>query len=287
MSEQKFSIKVARFEDVELATKWAEYEGWNPGLHDAKFYYQVDTIGFYMGYLGDEPIASISVVKYDDDFGFLGFYIVKPEYRGQGYGYQLWQQALTHLDGCNVGLDGVVDQQDNYKKSGFKLAHRNICFVRKGGVIENIEQVDAENIKPLSSLEFNDIKKYCAAFFPADRQAFLKGWITQSDSVALGYVENGALKGIGVIRQCAPGYKIGPLFADSADIARALYLRLSGHVSENEDIFLDVPQVNDEAVKLAEQFAMRQCFETARMYTQTQPEIQLQRTYGITSFEIG
>lgn len=287
MSEQKFSIKVARFEDVELATKWAEYEGWNPGLYDAKFYYQVDTSGFYMGYLGDEPIASISVVKYDDDFGFLGFYIVKPEYRGQGYGYQLWQQALTHLDGCNVGLDGVVDQQDNYKKSGFKLAHRNIRFVRKGGVIESIEQVDAENIKPLSSLEFNDIKKYCAAFFPADRHAFLKGWITQSDSVALGYVENGELIGIGAIRQCASGYKIGPLFADSADIASALYLQLICHVSDNDDIFLDVPQVNDEAVKLAEQFAMRQCFETARMYTQNQPEIQLQRTYGITSFEIG
>jgi len=287
MPEQKFSIKVASFEDVELATKWAKDEGWNPGLHDAQLYYQVDTSGFYMGYLDDEPIASISVVKYDDDFGFLGFYIVKPEYRGQGYGYRLWQQALTHLDGCNIGLDGVVDQQDNYKKSGFKLAHRNIRFARKGGVIESIEQADADNIKPLSSFEFNDIKKYCAAFFPADRYTFLKDWITQSDSVALGYAENGSLKGVGVIRQCASGYKIGPLFADSADIARALYLQLSSHVSENEDIFLDVPQVNDEAVKLAEQFAMTQCFETARMYTRTEPDIQLQRTFGITSFEIG
>lgn len=287
MSELKFSIKVASFEDVKLATKWAEDEGWNPGLHDAKLYYQVDTIGFYMGYLDDEPIASISVVKYDNSFGFLGFYIVKPEYRGQRYGYQLWQKALTHLDGCNVGLDGVVDQQDNYKKSGFKLAHRNIRFVRKGGVIESIEQANADNIKPLSSLEFNDVKKYCASFFPADRNAFLKDWIKQDNSVALGYLENGALQGVGVIRQCASGYKIGPLFADSAEIARAIYLTLSGHVSENDDIFLDVPQVNNEAVKLAEQFAMTQCFETARMYTRTEPDIQLQRTFGITSFEVG
>ena len=61
--------------------------------------------------------------------------------------------------------------------------------------------------------------------------------------------------------------------AGSADIARALYLKLSGHVSEDDDIFLDVPQFNDEAVKLAEQFAMTQCFETARMYTQTEPDI--------------
>jgi GNAT superfamily N-acetyltransferase len=287
MLEQEFSVKVASFEDVKVATKWAEDEGWNPGLHDALLYYQVDKNGFYMGYLDDEPIASISVVKYDDGFGFLGFYIVKPEYRGQGYGYQLWQRALTHLDGCNIGLDGVVDQQDNYKKSGFKLAHRNIRFIRKGGVIESTEQANADNIKPLSSLEFNDVKKYCAAFFPADRHKFLRDWITQSDCLALGCVENGVLKGIGVIRQCAAGYKIGPLFADSADIASKLYLQLSCHVSENDDVFLDVPQVNDDAVKLAEQFAMTQCFETARMYTQTEPDIQLQRTFGITSFEIG
>lgn len=287
MKKKIFSVKVASFEDVKLATKWAEDEGWNPGLNDAQLYYHVDTSGFYMGYLDDEPIASISVVKYDDDFGFLGFYIVKPECRGQGYGYQLWQKALTHLDGCNIGLDGVVDQQENYKKSGFKLAQRNIRFVRKGGFIESIEQANADNIKPLSSLEFNDVKKYCAAFFPADRNAFLKDWIKQDNSVALGYLENGALQGVGVIRQCVSGYKIGPLFADSAEIASALYLTLSGHVSENDDIFLDVPQVNNEAVKLAEQFAMTQCFETARMYTQTEPDIQLQRTFGITSFEIG
>jgi len=287
MKKKIFSVKVASFEDVKLATQWAEEEGWNPGLHDAKLYYQVDTSGFFMGYLDDEPIASISVVKYDEGFGFLGFYIVKPEYRGQGYGYQLWRQALTHLDGCNIGLDGVVDQQDNYKNSGFKLAHRNIRFVRKGGVIESTEQANADNIKPLSSLEFNDVETYCAAFFPAFRNAFLKDWIKQDNSLALGYVENGSLQGMGVIRQCASGYKIGPLFADSADIARALYLTLSGHLSENDDIFLDVPQVNNEAVKLAEQFAMTQCFETARMYTRTEPDIQLQRTFGITSFEIG
>lgn len=287
MLEQEFSVKVASFEDVKVATKWAEDEGWNPGLHDALLYYQVDKNGFYMGYLGDEPIASISVVKYDNCFGFLGFYIVKPEYRGQGFGYQLWEQALTHLDGCNIGLDGVVDQQDNYKKSGFKLAHRNIRFVRKGGVIESTAHADVDNVKSLTSLEFNDVEKYCAAFFPADRHAFLKNWVSQDHSTALAYIENGALQGVGVIRKCASGYKIGPLFADSADIASALYLQLSCHVSENDDIFLDVPQVNDDAVKLAEQFSMSQCFETARMYTQTEPEIQLQRTFGITSFEIG
>lgn len=62
-----------------------------PGLHDADCYFSADPKGFLVGLLDDEPIATISVIKYDDAFGFLGFYIVKPEYQGQGYGLQLWQ----------------------------------------------------------------------------------------------------------------------------------------------------------------------------------------------------
>lgn len=72
-------------------------------------------------------------MKYDNSYGFLGFYIVKPEFRGRGYGLKLWQAGLKYLEGCNVGLDGVVEQQGNYMQSGFKLAYGNIRFEGTGG----------------------------------------------------------------------------------------------------------------------------------------------------------
>jgi hypothetical protein len=31
-------------------------------------------------------------------FGFLGFYIVKPEYRGKGYGIQIWNAGLINQE---------------------------------------------------------------------------------------------------------------------------------------------------------------------------------------------
>ena len=64
-------------------------------------------------------------------FAFLGFYIVKPELRGRGYGLRLWQAGMARLGNRIVGLDEVIAQQENYKRSGFVLAHRNIRF---GGV---------------------------------------------------------------------------------------------------------------------------------------------------------
>ena len=57
--------------------------------------------------------AGISAVRYPEDFGFIGLYIVVPEQRGRGYGIQLWNAAMQRLAGCNIGLDGVIEQQEN------------------------------------------------------------------------------------------------------------------------------------------------------------------------------
>jgi ribosomal protein S18 acetylase RimI-like enzyme len=41
--------------------------------------------------------ARCPAVKYGESFGFMGFYIVKPAYRGQGYGMQIWNTGLNHF----------------------------------------------------------------------------------------------------------------------------------------------------------------------------------------------
>ena len=75
----------------------------------------------------------ISAVRYGSGFGFIGFYIVRPNFRGQGYGLQIWNAAMARLAGRTIGLDGVVAQQDNYRKSGFVLAWNNARFEGLGG----------------------------------------------------------------------------------------------------------------------------------------------------------
>jgi len=53
-------------------------------------------------------------------------------------------------------------------------------------------------------------------------------------------------------------------------------------------VFLDVPLPNADAVALAERHGLRGVFETARMYAGgNAPACELQRVYGITSFELG
>lgn len=283
MQERDFTIKTMNREEIDIAIGWAVKEGWNPGLHDAGCYHTADPNGFLIGLLGDEPIATISVVKYDKSFGFLGFYIVKPRYRGKGYGIQIWNAGLKYLEGQNIGLDGVVEQQNNYEKSGFQLAFRNIRYEGVGGG----DPPENSDIVQLNTLPFEIIDLYDRSFFPANRSRFIKSWINQADSHSLGIIQNGTLAGYGVIRQCHSGYKIGPLFAESPDLAEALFLTMKATVKPSEPIYLDAPEVNQAAVALAERYGMKVSFETARMYMGEMPDMPINRLFGVTSFEVG
>jgi len=282
MQENIFTIKTMSRKEVNIAIEWAAAEGWNPGLHDAECYFTADPNGFLIGLIDDEPIATISVIKYGDSFGFIGFYIVRPEYRGKGYGIQIWNAGLKYLEGRNIGLDGVVAQQDNYKKSGFKLAYRNIRYEGIGGC-----SLPDSEIVQLSTLPFETIDSYDRPFFSENRSRFVCSWINQPECHSLGIMQNGKLSGYGVIRECRVGYKIGPLFADDPEIAESLFLALKSKVKSTDPVFLDIPEVNQSAVALAERHNMKVSFETARMYSVEMPDIPINRLFGVTSFEIG
>ncbi|WP_194867257.1 GNAT family N-acetyltransferase [Pseudoalteromonas sp. PPB1] len=281
---KEYTIRTMTRDEVNLAIDWAAQEGWNPGLEDAHCYYQADPQGFLIGLLNDEPVAVISAIKYGCSFGFIGFYIVKPEYRGQGLGLKIWQAAIARLEGCNIGLDGVVEQQENYKKSGFALAYANR---RYQGMSHMLADQGSENLVDLSSLSIEAIEQFIMPFFPVQRAEFWRAWLAQKNASSVGVLIDGTLHGVGVIRQCREGYKIGPLFTNEHAQAHTMIGALCSRVAQGEPVFLDVPACNAEAVDLAEKLNMIPVFDTARMYTQTFPDIQIERTFGVTSFEIG
>lgn len=279
-----YQIRTMNRKDLAVAIEWAAKEGWNPGLYDAESFYETDPNGYFMGFLNNEPISCISAVSYGGEFGFLGFYITKPEYQGRGYGIQVWNKAIEYLGNQNIGLDGVVAQQENYKKSGFKLAYRNIRYEGKGN---SMAENNLKDIVKLSDVPFEQLVEYDNNLFPAPRPQFLRLWIKQSEGLALGLIHKGNLKGYGMVRKCQTGFKVGPLFADNEIIAKKLFQKMRSFVGENALIFLDVPEVNKQAVALAEQYKMKPMFETARMYTKEPPKIDLNKVFGVSTFELG
>ena len=280
----EYRIGVMSEADVATAVDWAAAEGWNPGNRDAACFRAVDPDGFLGGYLDGRLITSISVVNYDPHFSFLGFYIAHPDHRGQGYGYKLWQAGMAHAGDRLVGLDGVVAEQENYKRSGFILAYRNI---RYGGTISTVPTA-------APGIELRDVAQagpQVAALdrtlFPADRTAFLEDWFSTSGHLARAAYRDGSLVGFGVARPCRSGWKIGPLVAADRAVAESLLADLLPAIGRGAEVYLDTPEPNADAVALAEALGLTAGFETARMYTGPAPALDIAKVFGVTTFELG
>lgn len=275
-----YRIKNATIADMDFLIEMAKGQGWDPGLCDAKSFFAADNRGFFIGELDGKPISCISAVRYND-YGFIGFYIVKEEFRNKGYGLKIWQHALDYLNSANVGLDGVVTQVENYKKFGFKLAHANARY--KGRIAQDFT---GDNIINASFVDFEALNQYDKTHFGAERKKFLKEWITQKESYSFCYVENDQIKGFATVRKTFSGHKIGPLFAQDKDIAQSLLLALASKL-EGAEFFLDINEEFTPAVELVKQYGMKRVFETKRMYTKQQPWAKWDEVFGITSFELG
>jgi len=277
-----YRIRAMSRGELEIAVHWAAAEGWNPGRGDAGIFFATDPLGFLTGVLDQAPIATISAVRYGIGFGFIGFYIVDKKWRGQGYGMLLWRAAMARLaDVACIGLDGVLQEEASYRRSGFVTSHRNR---RYGGRPPKF--VGAKHVVDARDVAFRLILDFDRRMFPAPRDGFLAQWIGAPGHRALAVAGATGLAGFGVARPSTDGFKIGPLYATDRATAESLLRALCDGMGDGP-AFLDVPEVNAEAVRLAESLGWTPAFETVRMYRGPAPAIDLERLYGVTTFELG
>lgn len=257
-------FKTMQRDDLPIALDWAAGEGWNPGLEDATAFWESDPHGFFLAEVEGRAVAAISVVNHSSDFAFLGLYLCLPKFRGKGIGYGLWKHALRHAGGRIVGLDGVPDQQANYRKSGFDLTGQTYRYL---GVL------DGRTSNDLRSVEHSDLETLVELDFRANgysKPAFLRNWITDSatrKTLVLGEVP----RGFATIRACQSGHKIGPVIAETLEDAEALVRGVVQLVEANE-VMIDVADDCAPLMNFCKTQGMTVAFNTARMYRGAAPK---------------
>ncbi|MFE4963202.1 GNAT family N-acetyltransferase [Streptomyces sp. NPDC056660] len=278
---QDLVVTQATPDDWAVVRGWAVDEGWNPGLSDIPAFFAQDPEGFFIGRVDGVPVSAVSVVNHGADYAFLGWYLVRPDLRGRGHGLATWKTALAHAGTRTVGLDGVVAQQDNYRQSGFELAYRTARFVGSAPAAG----IPA-GVRPARAADLPAVTAYDSACGPADRPRFVAAWLTGAGHRAFVRHDGDRLTGYGVIRPGHDCLRIGPLFADTAEDARALFTALVAEAAGRQ-VAVDVPEISTAGVALAEEAGFTPSFETARMYTGPVRDYARERVFGVTTLELG
>ncbi|WP_299585055.1 GNAT family N-acetyltransferase [uncultured Microbulbifer sp.] len=277
--------------EIDILVDWADHEGWNPGRHDAEVFWETDPEAFIAAEVQQGLIGAGSIASYGGNYGFMGFFIIKPEYRGFGFGRKLWylrrERMLERLrPGASVGLDAAFQMQNFYAKGGFVFSHRNLRFCMEIPIENKLNDIRNHEVLPLTEIPFTQLLEYDTTCFSTQRARFLRAWLCQKDSRALGLVQSGELRGYALIRRCRTGFKVGPLFANTIKVADSLLVELASFASGNS-IFLDVPENNPKAMELTQRYNMKEIFGCARMYLGSIPNVAHERIFGVTTFELG
>lgn len=277
-----------RRQELDTLLGWAAEEGWNPGLRDAEAFWSAGSEAFVGIDMEGGLIGGGAIVSYGGESGFMGLFIVKPGWRNRGLGRKFWVYRRDLLrsrlrPAASISMDGVFAMQRFYAEGGFVFTHRNL---RMEGVGSGRKEAPVPGLSDLASLPFAEVESFDRRHFPGPRTAFLEKWIRPENGRALGFMDRGKLAGCGVLRPCLRGFKIGPLFADRADIAEILFRELSAYAA-GSPLFLDTPENNPDALALAARHGMREVFGCARMVHGPIPDIPWPLIYGVTTFELG
>ncbi len=273
-------LRVMRRDELDTVLDWAAAEGWNPGLEDADAFYRADPDGFFIAEVDGAPAAAISVVNHAADFAFLGLYICRPDCRGQGTGYALWQHALRHAGQRTVGLDGVPAQQENYRRSGFELVEQTSRFT---GVIPH--PADG-GLRPATAADIAALIRLEAEANGYEKPRFLDTWLRPSPERRTLLRDGGdGIEGFVTVRRCRQGYKLGPLVARTPETAIAL-LHGAGTITGGEQAMIDLPAENAALQEHCGKLGMQVSFSTARMYRGPIPAARLPWR-AIATLELG
>lgn len=269
----------ASLAEIEQMLDWAAAEGWNPGIDDAAAFQNADPMGFFVARSDGKAVGCISVVNHSDQFAFLGLYIVRPEFRGQGIGKALWDYAIEHSAGRTIGLDGVPDQQANYARSGFLMvgATERFTGVITGEASRQARRVHDDDIPGLIEQE----ARHSGTLKPA----FLGTWYATSPNRETWLIdgEKGPI-GHATIRKCRAGSKLGPLCANEVSIARELILHCASRA--HGPLSIDVPKPDSALRGLCLSLGMTPSFETARMYKGEAPPPTM-ALFAVSTLELG
>ena len=116
MTPDDMHIRGMTRDELDVLVEWAAREGWNPGLDDAEVFWNTDPDGFVVAEIDGELVGGGSIVAYDKRYGFMGFFIMRPDCRGRGLGDRLWNERKRRLLGrlnadASIGMDGVFNMQ--------------------------------------------------------------------------------------------------------------------------------------------------------------------------------
>ncbi|KAF2103656.1 hypothetical protein NA57DRAFT_69870 [Rhizodiscina lignyota] len=250
--------------------------GWNRAYNDAPMHWNVSRSTSWLVVTSkdsDKPEGCVVPFVFDNRTAWVGFFIMNASARGKGWGAALFRQCLAEFKrmGCEyIGLDAVVEQKATYERRGFREVGMIKNMFRDGlGKVPIEDEIKTEgsgwklvDIRSIEAGKLVDFEERCTGF-RRSRLWSKEGMFHRVEDDTCGFAAtdaSGALEGFVLVRVNHLGYRFGPIYASSRDIASALLraaMKRTGELNKDGILVAEIFMDNPGSLKLFEELGWK------------------------------
>lgn len=227
--------------DIPAGLSLCRAAGWNQLSRDWEMFLDANPRGCFVAE-EDQVAGTVTTIRYQDHFSWIGMLLVDPAMRRRGIGMRLFEKSLEFLkDDETVKLDATPAGRELYLKMNFVDEYNLTRMVLE----KSPGEFKTEGIRTLGLNDLELISPVDEHVFDADRSLLLK-WLSEgAPQLALISDRNPELPGYCFGR---PGFnfmQIGPVIAPERKLAEAL---VSGalNVCKGMRVVIDIPEFDIE-----------------------------------------
>lgn len=263
--ENKTVIRKMTADDIGLGMMLKDMAGWNQLRGDWERLLAAEPDGCFVAEVAGTGVGTCTTIAYEQLFGWVGMVLVHPDYRRRGIGRALLDAGIDHLEGLGVNavkLDATPMGKALYDTMGFvdeygleRWLGRGLASVKR---VPGMRQLTVDDLDAILALD--------TAVFGADRGRLLHLLLMDpSVRVAGRFTDQGELSGYVAVRPGQNAAYLGPLVAENADVATALWEWGRGTAGDLP-MFVDILLPNRAAVELVQSSGFGKQREFIRMY---------------------
>ena len=280
------SYRLMNSGDIAVGLSLCRAAGWNQTEREWQLFLESNPNGCFVAVDDQSKVAgTVTTLRYDSHFSWIGMVLVDPGTRRQGIGSGLLHQALEVLSHeKTVKLDATPAGREVYLKLGFKDEYTLTRMCLDKIVIDRLPVSPA---LPLQKKDVTEVLEFDLEAFGADR-SFLLNWLRDgAPELAFVAKENNKITGYCFGRYGHDFTQIGPVIA--TDVNNVIHVATAAiRNAKKGPVILDILHHTPEWIHAVEKSGFVERRQLIRMYkgSNTQPGVP-QKQFAIAGPEFG
>ena len=205
--------------DIDAGLSLCRIAGWNQLARDWEIFLQLSPSNCLVATQDEKVVGTVTTLRYQNFFSWIGMVLVDPVYQRQGIGLQLLNEALRILrHEETIKLDATPAGREVYLKLNFVDEYRLSRMV----ISPPEEKLKVTAAQAMHKNDLNEVAEFDRNIFGADRRPLLEWLWEGAPQYAFIVKEKNEVQGYGLGRQGHNFNHIGPVIAKNFAIAKDL-----------------------------------------------------------------